>query len=55
MDARRSKGEGTSFHEGGLFYFTSENGSKLGTYLLIDANETEVGKKSKIFNSVPHG
>ncbi len=35
----RIKGEGTSFNEGGLYLY----------YILIDANATEVEKKSKNF------
>jgi hypothetical protein len=49
------QGEGTSLHEGGLYFISRQNWSKLGTHLLIDANETKVEKKSKIFNDVPYG
>ncbi len=38
---------------GGLVFYFSSDGSKLGIHLLLDANETEV-KKSKFFNSVLH-
>jgi hypothetical protein len=31
------KGEGTSLHEGGLYFISLQNGSTLGTHLLIDA------------------
>jgi hypothetical protein len=49
--------EGTSFHAGGggLYFISRQHGSKLGRHLLIDANETDVERKSKIFNRVPHG
>jgi hypothetical protein len=48
------KGEGTSFHEGGFYFISLQNGSTLNTHLLIDANETEVERKSKIFK-MAHG
>ncbi len=49
------QGEGTSFHEGGLYFTSCQNGSQLGTHLLIDANETEVDKKNpKVLTVMPH-
>jgi hypothetical protein len=46
------QGEGTSFHEGGSYFISRQNGSQLGTHLLIDANETEVDKKNPKFLTV---
>ncbi len=37
------KGEETSLQEGGLYFISHQNGRKLGTHLLIDANDR--GKK----------
>jgi hypothetical protein len=39
----------------GLHFISHQNGSKLGTHLFIDANETEEKRKSRILNSVHHG
>jgi hypothetical protein len=36
------KVEGAFLHEGGLYFISRQNGSKLVTHFLIDANETEV-------------
>jgi hypothetical protein len=55
LSAYSEKGEGTSLHEGGLYLISRQNESKLGTHLLIDANETDKERKSNIFNSLPQG
>jgi hypothetical protein len=37
LSAYSEKGEGTSLHEGGLYFISHQTGSKLGKHL-IDAN-----------------
>jgi hypothetical protein len=42
------KGEGTFLPEGGLYFISRQNGSKLCTHLLIDTNEAEVLPRSGV-------
>jgi hypothetical protein len=50
------KGEGTSFHERGLYFMSRQNGSKFGTHIFINANETASGtKKIQNLKGMPHG
>jgi hypothetical protein len=51
LGTHKSKGEGKSFQEGGLYFISHQNVSKLGTHLLIDANETELQKNPKFLRA----
>jgi hypothetical protein len=47
------KGRGSLLHGGSLYFSFHQKRSKLGIFLQTDANNAEMKKKDKIFDSAP--